>query len=639
MEAQSAIDCRILPVYTVAVGRVIVEITLLLPGKAKQMMSVNLPYLLPYALSLLISLSVALYAWQRRGVPGARPFALVAASQSVWTFGYMFELNSETLAAKIFWDDLQYAGALVWPLAFLAFALDYTRRPLRRPFLVWSLLSLPCLLFGVLVLTNPFHGWVRPSASLIPGEPFDALTYDFTTAVWLFSMYAYALAFIALYLLLATFIRAQSLYRRQMLTVVIGALIPLVGVMLTLFGVTFTFQRDTTPLTFAVSNLLIAWGLFRYRLFDMVPVARDAVFDGMSDYVLVLDGYNRLVDVNPAAERALGQPADQLIGQPAADVLATWGDLVSEFRGETSIKTEIVMDHQGEMHVLALRITPLHRGDHRGHGRIIVARDVTERKRAEQSLQERSEQLQAAIEELHILSRIKDEFVANVSHELRTPLTNIKLYHDLLNRYPERQERYLSILDRETERLETIIEDLLLLSRLDREVVALKFEPVDLNTLVGNMIHDRQLLAESKGLKLTVRLQPAPVVADADATLISQVLSVLLTNAMNYTPANGQIEAYTEVENKNGRAWAGFCVQDTGPGILPAEQAKLFSRFFRGEAAHASHTAGTGLGLAIAKEIVGRHHGRITIVSTGIPGEGAAFHVWLPASDAQDHAL
>ncbi len=598
------------------------------------MQSTHLPYLLPYAISFLISLSVAVYAWQRRSVPGARAFALAAASQAAWTFGYIFELNSDTLAAKLFWDNMQFVASFIWPLVFLSFALAYTGRSFKRPYLAWLLLSAPFLLFVGFLLTDRFHGWIRPSANLIPGEPFAALTYEFTTALWLVSSYAYILIFVPLYLLIVTFIRSQELYRRQMLIVVTGALIPLVGVLLTLLGVTFTFQRDTTPVTFAISNLLIAWGLFRYRLFDIVPVARDTVFDGISDYVLVLDANNRLVDINPAAQRALGVPASQLIGQPAMQVLTAWGDLVSEFGPETSLKTEIKINRQGHTRFLALRITPLHsrNASNRGsNGRIIVARDVTERKRAEQMLEERSEQLQAANEELRILSQVKDEFVANVSHELRTPLTNIKLYHDLLTRYPHRQEQYLAVLQRETDRLETLIEDLLLLSRLDREVVELKFENVDLNMLVENMVHDRQALAESRGLKLTVRLSATAVLVQADATLVSQALSVLLTNATNYTPAGGAIEVYTEVECSNDHNWAGFCVQDTGPGIIPAEQEKLFSRFFRGEAAHSSHTAGTGLGLAIAKEIIDRHHGRITIESTGIPGQGAAFHVWLPA--------
>ncbi|HUM70868.1 MAG TPA: histidine kinase N-terminal 7TM domain-containing protein, partial [Chloroflexota bacterium] len=534
------------------------------------MQSANLPYLLPYVISLLISLSVALYAWQRRIVPGARPFALFAASQAAWTFGYIFELNSETVAAKVFWDDMQYVATFIWPLTFLAFSMAYTGRPGKRPFLTWTLLTLPFLLFLGLMFTDRYHGLIRPSVSLIPGEPFAALTYEFSTAVWLISGYAYCLVFYALYLLIATFLRAQTLYRQQMLLVVIGALIPMVGVLLTLIGVTFTFQRDTTPITFAVSNLLIAWGLFRYRLFDIVPVARDTVFDGMSDYVLVLDANNRLVDINPAAQRALGQPVSQLIGQPAMQILAAWGDLISEFGQESSLKTEIQINRQGKEQFLALRITPLDHGHHGSNGRIIVARDVTERRRAEQMLHERSEQLQIANEELRILSQVKDEFVANVSHELRTPLTNIKLYHDLLTRFPHRQEQYLAVLLRETDRLETLIEDLLLLSRLDREAVQLHFELVDLNTLVQDMVYDRQALAESRGLHLTARLLPTAVLVQADATLLSQVLSILLTNANNYTPSGGDIKVYTEVEQRHGRNWAGFCVQDTGPGFLPA---------------------------------------------------------------------
>ena len=197
------------------------------------MQSTHLPYLLPYAISFLISLSVAVYAWQRRSVPGARAFALAAASQAAWTFGYIFELSSDTVAAKVFWDNMQFVATFIWPLTFLAFSMSYTGRPCPRPFLTWTLLMLPFLLFWGLMWTDRYHGWIRPSVSLVPGEPFDALLYDFTTAVWLVSSYAYILVFYALYLLVSTFIRAQALYRQQMFLVVIGALIPMVGVLLT----------------------------------------------------------------------------------------------------------------------------------------------------------------------------------------------------------------------------------------------------------------------------------------------------------------------------------------------------------------------------------------------------------------------
>jgi PAS domain S-box-containing protein len=590
----------------------------------------QLPFLIPYLLSAVISFSVALFAWQRRRVAGALPFALVATSQAAWTMGYLFELNSEGLAAKIFWDDVQFVATLIWPVAFLAFTRQYTGRQFQRPRLAWALILTPLVLFLLLLVTDKFHGLIRPSTWLIPGEPFDALMYEFTTAVWLLAFYGYGLIFTGLYLLITRFIRAQRLYRQQVLFVVVGALFPVIGTFLTLVGVTLTFQRDTTPVTFAISNLLIAWGLFRYRLFDIVPVARDVVFEGMSDIVLVLDAENRLVDINRAAQRMFGRSANELIGKPAAEVLAAWGDLAERFHQESFPKTEIKVQWGEETQYLALRITPLRGERQRANGRIIVARDVTDRKRVEQAIQEQTMRLQVANEELRVLSQVKDEFVANVSHELRTPLTNIKLYHDLLLLQPEKQRPYLEILRRETERLEKLIEDLLTLSRLDRDAVKLDFRPIDLNQMMQELVADRQLLIESYGLHLMSHPCPDAPQVQGDHILLAQVLSILLTNATTYTPAGGCVNVHTQVAEGHGQNWAGFSVQDNGPGIAPDEQNKLFTRFFRGSAAQSGQTAGTGLGLAIAKEIVERHHGRIEVSSEGIPGKGATFYVWLP---------
>jgi signal transduction histidine kinase len=117
----------------------------------------------------------------------------------------------------------------------------------------------------------------------------------------------------------------------------------------------------------------------------------------------------------------------------------------------------------------------------------------------------------------------------------------------------------------------------------------------------------------------------------ADANLIEQALSVLLTNALNYTPAHGQVMVQTHTDPLADRQWIGFSVIDTGLGISPDEQTKLFTRFFRGQTGRKSGVPGTGLGLAIAKEIVERHGGKIEVKSDGIPGSGTTFTVWIPA--------
>jgi signal transduction histidine kinase len=275
-----------------------------------------------------------------------------------------------------------------------------------------------------------------------------------------------------------------------------------------------------------------------------------------------------------------------------------------------------------------------------------VQRELAERKRVEKKIRrlntelerrvaERTRELQAANENLTTLSRLKDEFLANVSHELRTPLTSIKLYHDMLERQPQDLVHYMDHLKRETERLAHLIEDLLYLSRLDQGYAP--FDPVslDLNRLAQEYVTDRIPLAVERRLILKLEeCDPLPH-ALADEQMTGQVLSAILTNALNYTPSGGVVIIRTSAQEQAGKTWAGFTVSDTGPGISAEDREHLFERFYRGETGRVSATPGTGLGLSIAKEIVQRHGGRIEVKSAGVPGKGTTFSVWLPV--ATDH--
>lgn len=256
----------------------------------------------------------------------------------------------------------------------------------------------------------------------------------------------------------------------------------------------------------------------------------------------------------------------------------------------------------------------------------------------ERRVAERTAELRDANVRLEQLSRVKDEFVANVSHELRTPITNLKLRQHLLALQPERLDDHLDVLRRETARLEGIIESLLYLSRLDQGRIGWDPAPVDLNALVEQYAADRLSLAEARDLRLEVhRCDNMPPIV-ADESLLGQALSVLLTNALNYTPPGGVVTVAAHKDHEDGQAWYGFHVTDTGPGIPAEERELLFQRFFRGSAAYESGMAGTGLGLAIVKEIIGRHGGRVEVESEGVPGKGARFAVWLPqnADQAQE---
>lgn len=599
-------------------------------------------YLIPYFVSCGISASIGFYAWRHRSVLGAAPYAWVALSQAAWTLGYIFELASSDITAKIFWDDAQFVASAIAALALFAFALEYTEHKLTHPRATWILIAAIPVIFIVLDLTDNVHHLVRATASLIPGEPFAELTYPFSAAVWILFLYAVGLSVLSVGFLIGKIRRSPRLYRDQIALIIIGILIPLAGITLTIIGIELSFHRDTTPLTFALDNLLVAWALFRFRLFDIVPAARHAVIESMSDAMLVLDAQNRLVDLNPAAQRLISQQAADVIGQPASQVLSKWPDLVEQFQDVEDIQTELRVSSGTEQHYFDLRLLPLRNRSGDLTGRLIVAHDVTRRKWAENEIHQRSIQLENANRELEAanarlqeLSNVKDEFVANVSHELRTPIANLKIYLHLFQHRPEKRDAYLVTLQRETKRLENLIEGLLALSRLDQDRIDLNFAPLDLNTLTREYISDRMALAESNGLTLDYRIDPDLPLVKADSNLTGQVLSILLTNAFNYTPAGGHVAVQTRQSQIDGRRQAGFSISDTGPGIPPEEQQQLFVRFFRGNSGRKSGVAGTGLGLAIAWEIIERQHGQIVVDSAGIPGQGTTFGVWLPALEKE----
>lgn len=231
------------------------------------------------------------------------------------------------------------------------------------------------------------------------------------------------------------------------------------------------------------------------------------------------------------------------------------------------------------------------------------------------------------------VERMKDAFVSNVSHELRTPISSLKLYHNLVQRDTERSRTYLERMEREIDRLNVIIEDLLRLSRLEQGRVALNIEAGDLRPVVAQHLSDRHPLIRHNGLALTFHDAGDPLPVTMDKGLIGQVVSILLTNALTYTPAGGHIEVGFSHKHFDGKPHSAFYVKDDGPGIALEEQTHLFKRFFRGQSGRRSGASGTGLGLSIAEEIVRRHEGHIELHSTGIAGQGATFWVWLPDVD------
>jgi PAS domain S-box-containing protein len=377
------------------------------------------------------------------------------------------------------------------------------------------------------------------------------------------------------------------------------------------------------------------------RLAALVASSDDAIIG--KDLNLIVTSWNF------GAERIFGYTAEEMIGTSIMrlippDRLEEEAEILSRIRrGQRSDHFETVrLAKDGRRLNLSMTISPIM--DANGHviGASKVARDISERKKAEEALKKAMEEAEVANRErLQLLeserearsqaeraSRMKDEFLATLSHELRTPLNAVLGWANILrhgNLQGEELKQALDIIERNARVQAQIIEDLLDMSRIISGKVRLDMQWIQLSDVLNESIETLRSAAQAKGVYLQSRLDPFARPVSGDPNRLQQVFWNLLNNAIKFTPKNGKVEvllkhAGTEVQ---------ISVIDTGEGIAPEFLPYIFDRFQQGDASTTRRHGGLGLGLAIVKHLVELHGGNVTVQSDGL-GKGATFSVRLP---------
>jgi PAS domain S-box-containing protein len=348
-----------------------------------------------------ISAAAAFAAWRRRDAAGGLPLALLMAAVAEWSLAFALEAAAIGVPAKVFWGKIQYLGVTSSPMFLLMFALEFAHlgRWLTRRRLV-VLWIIPLVTLG-LAATNEWHHliWTSFTPSSLPGS--NVIVYGHGPWFWIEVAYFYLVVGTASIILIRASFRFRHIYRRQALALLIGVPFPWIG------SVAYVLELgpagyDYTPIGFALTGLVLLWNMYRLQLFDLAPVARDALIENMSDGMLVLDAQNRVADVNRAAQQVLGA-AVSLIGQPAEEALAKWPEVVKVLHDAQEAQTEICVAGDPPLH-LDLRISSLFNRRGRFTGRLIVWRDITERKQAQAQIMEQQRAL-AAMEERELMAR------------------------------------------------------------------------------------------------------------------------------------------------------------------------------------------------------------------------------------------
>ncbi|HVE91983.1 MAG TPA: ATP-binding protein [Actinomycetota bacterium] len=362
-----------------------------------------------------------------------------------------------------------------------------------------------------------------------------------------------------------------------------------------------------------------------------------AVVDSASDAFVSTDSLGTVTDWNSSAAELFGWSREEILGLSLGSTIVPHAYREAHRAGmERFIRT-------GEARVLGqrLELSALNKAGHEfpvefsiwavrhddGYRFHSFIRDISQRKRAEREALSAFEREQQMVVELRELDKTKSDFVSSISHELRTPLTSIIGYLALVAEDPELPSQlaeHLHTVKRNAKRLQSLIEDILTISRIEHGGTELNVEPVRVEGLVESALSVLRPSLEGRDLSVDVEVDPDVGKVLADPGQVERVLLNLLGNAVKFTPDGGSIK----VEVRQGASEASVTVADTGVGVPVDEQPNLFGRFFRSSTSQKMAIGGTGLGLAISKEIIQRHGGTISLQST--PGEGTTVCFTLP---------
>lgn len=336
----------------------------------------------------------------------------------------------------------------------------------------------------------------------------------------------------------------------------------------------------------------------------------DAILSSMAEGVLTFDTNEHLISFNLAASKMLGLDKDSARGRYIQEVIrhADLQKLVTQILGNKE-------PYEGEIEIAAGRILQMHgtilRTEHgESLGVLVVLNDITR---------------------LRHLEKVRRDFVANVSHELRTPITSIKGFVETLQegaiKNPQDAERFLSIISKQANRLNSIITDLLTLSQIEEtEKGEMRFEKHDIKSVLAEAVAACEIKARAK--RITVDLNADDLLSGKiNPELLEQAVINLLDNAIKYSDEGGKVNI-SAIQTESEIT---ICVQDWGIGIERKHLPRLFERFYTVDKARSRELGGTGLGLAIVKHIALAHHGDVSVES--LPDKGSAFTIHLPISD------
>ena len=578
-------------------------------------------------LTAFAAISTIIVLWKYKKSPEVKYLIYLEFLVAVWAVTYAFEFGTDKLETKVLWSQLSYFGIAFLPVCYFLFTTAFSQKSkLITQRNVALLLIIPVITL-ILALTNKSHHLIWTNVILDP--VYNMAHYFHGIWFWIFFAYTQILIFSGLYNLVYSIYKFTAYYKSQITTLLIGSFFPIFGNLLYVTGWNPYPGFDWTPVSFVATGIIVTFGIVRYRMFDLVPLARNKLIDTMEDGVIILNDEGIVEDCNKVIYGIFNfNPKSTIIRKPFSEIFGGYEVLKEGFHTRALERIYFDIQHNDIKKYYQVRISPFYSRDKKVAGNLLIFHDITDVKQAEDGLKLANKKLVNEIKQREKLIDDLDSFAHTVAHDLKNSLGSIVASCDVMDESVKDNELDLvtelsGLIKASASKSLKITQELLILATVSHQEISKS--KLNMQQIFKEAKSQLQELIASKNAKITEpETWPAAI---GYASWVEEIWTNYLSNAIKYGGTPPKIEVGA---NKTAYNRIRFWIKDNGDGINEEQQTKLFKKYIRLDPKKAE---GYGLGLSIIKRIAEKLDGTVGVESTGEPGKGSTFYFELPAAD------